>query len=89
MTDYANKYGTIERINGSPYWASYFINGDSSGLDEEEKTLADAWLKFNAVIEVLGVADEAHFTWHYPTHVPGAKVQGGEVIEYQVICDEA
>jgi hypothetical protein len=35
------------------------------------------------------VADEAHFTWHYPTHVPGAKVQGGEVIEYQVICDEA
>ena len=88
MTDYANKYGTIERIMGAPAWASYFINGDDSGLDNSERELADNWLKFNAVLEVLDVADEPHFTWHYPTHVPGSRFQGGEIVEYQVVVDE-
>ena len=28
---------------GAACWASYLINGDASGLSEEERALADAW----------------------------------------------
>lgn len=28
---------------GPSYWASYFVNGDCSGLNNKEIKLADAW----------------------------------------------
>jgi hypothetical protein len=29
------------------YWASYLINGDASGISDDDKQAADSWLKHN------------------------------------------
>jgi hypothetical protein len=34
-------------------WASYFINGDDSGLEPEEKTQADKWLAWVARVRAV------------------------------------
>ena len=50
------------------YWASYLINGDSSGLEPGEKERADTYLKRNGIVEVLDVESEPHFSWSYDLH---------------------
>lgn len=30
---------------GSATWASYIINGDATGIDDDDRALADAWLE--------------------------------------------
>jgi hypothetical protein len=51
---------------GAAQWASYFINGDASGLSDEERKPADDWcereLGPNDAIVDCG---EPYFTWHY------------------------
>ncbi len=68
------------------YWASYFINGDDSGLDSEEKIHADYWLEVNNVRPVSDVEDSTRFTWKYQLYDTLAQVSGGEVCDY--ICEE-
>lgn len=78
-------------LTGPVYWASYFVNGDDSGLTAEEKQQADSWLDRNKVASVVdvardsdGEAQEARFTWHYQLYNPLADCSGGEVVDY--IC---
>jgi hypothetical protein len=70
---------------GAACWASYLINGDASGLSDEERALADAWcereLGPNAAIVDCG---EPYFTWHYDLHT-GAPYRGGDVVDYRVV----
>ena len=66
---------------GAACWASYLINGDASGLSNEERELADAWLArevaANGAIIDCG---EPYFTWHYDLFT-GAAYRGGDVVE--------
>ncbi len=70
---------------GAACWASYLINGDASGLSEEERGLADAWcereLAPNAAIVDCG---EPYFTNHYDLFT-GDKYRGGDVVEYRML----
>lgn len=79
-------------VTGPVYWASYFVNGDDSGLEPDEKVRADAWLDRNKVVTVVDVArdedgdgQEARFTWHYQLYDPLANCSGGEVVDY--VCE--
>jgi hypothetical protein len=73
---------TFENVKGAAAWASYFINGDASGLDPAEVTQADAWLERNNVAEVVDVG-EPFFSWLFGFHV-GSDCLGGELVEYTV-----
>lgn len=71
---------------GPSYWASYFVNGDASGLTPEEKAKADAWLEREQVAVVCLDDGEPWFTWSYRLYAPECDCGGGEVVEY--ICLE-
>ena len=78
----------ITTVAGPSYWASYFVNGDASGLTPQEREQADAWLKREGV-DVLDVARddggngiEPRFTWSYRLYAPECGYSGGEVIDY-------
>ncbi len=76
---------TIYIATGVSAWASYLINGDASGLSDEERNLADAWCE-----RELGPNDcivdcgEPYFTWSYRLHT-GCPYQGGDVVDYRVL----
>ena len=73
-----------EKILGAAYWASYFINGDASGLDDEEQAAADKWFEDNEVIDVIDCDDESHFSWSYGFHAD-PRFKGGELLEYTCV----
>lgn len=67
---------------GASHWASYFINGDASGLTSEEKAQADAWLAQQAPwYPVADIEDSDRFTWFYELHT-GIPCAGGNVTDY-------
>jgi hypothetical protein len=70
---------------GAACWASYLINGDASGLTDEERKLADAWcdreLGHDDAIVDCG---EPYFTKHYDLFT-GADYRGGDVVDYRVL----
>jgi hypothetical protein len=81
----------FEHVQGSPHWASYFINGDASGLEESEIALADAWMRDNGIREVIdvrrddcGEALESSFSWRYGD-ATGDSCSGGDLIDY--VCE--
>jgi hypothetical protein len=48
-------------------WASYLINGDASGIDEDDVKQADAWIER----EGLGMpvsCEDAGFTWRHDAY---------------------
>src|SRR6516164_645985 len=65
---------------GAACWASYLINGDASGLSDDERALADAWcdreLGPNDAIVDCG---EPYFTNHYDLYT-GAGYRAGDVV---------
>jgi hypothetical protein len=62
-------------------WACYFINGDASGLTDEEQRAADAWHD-REHIEVLSTEGEEYFTNNLRLHAPEAGFSAGTVIDY-------
>lgn len=59
---------TVEPI---PTWAlCYLINGDSEGLTETDKALADEWWEQNNVVTVSPASDEEGNSHPYFTHYP-------------------
>lgn len=71
----------IDKVEAPEVWASYLINGDASGLDDEEIALADAY--FDG-LEVIDCAEEGRFTWSYDLY-GDPRFKGGSVLEYTVI----
>jgi len=76
---------TIYIATGAACWASYLINGDASGLSDEERKLADAWCERelgpnDAIVD----CDEPYFTWSYRLYT-GAPFSGGDVVDYRVM----
>lgn len=78
-------------VAGAAAWASYFINGDDSGIDADEKALADAWLENNAVAMPIDTHceegeenAEPYFSWSYGLHT-GDDCSGGDLLDY--VCE--
>ena len=70
-------------MDAPSYWASYFVNGDASGLRDDEKTHADAWLARYPNLQVMdAVEDSERFTWSYQLYDPMAARKGGDVMTY-------
>jgi hypothetical protein len=71
----------FEKAKGASYWASYFVNGDASGMDDEEILAADKWLEKHDVAFVVDVEGEPHFSNDYGL-LADDRFQGGDLIEY-------
>lgn len=82
----------VMTITAPAYWASALVNGDYSGLGEQEAAWCREWQQNNApwyVVDVArddaGEAVEPYFTWSYALHACGCcddNVRGGDVLEY-------
>jgi hypothetical protein len=71
------------------YWASALINGDASGMDDEEEVLmnaacealtADGWYIVDVARDDEGEACEPWFSWSYRLY--GGDASGGDVLDY-------
>ncbi|MBD5236306.1 MAG: hypothetical protein HDS62_02010 [Bacteroidales bacterium] len=58
-------------IEPIPVWAMcYLINGDSTGLTDEDKAIADKWWSDNKVQTVSPVSEDSGETSPYFSHFP-------------------
>jgi len=49
-------------------WASYLINGDASGIDDDDRKAADAWIaEFCDGLQPVD-CEEAGFIWRHDAH---------------------
>lgn len=79
---------------GSAEWVCYLINGDSSGMEEREIALCDAWCDSIAPAYVVSVKDcedtgemeEPWFTWSYYQYTRDPDARGGNCLTY--ICHQ-
>ncbi|KRR22149.1 DUF6926 domain-containing protein [Bradyrhizobium retamae] len=53
------------------YWACYFINGDASGLDEEEIQQADKFIEWLGATPCSCEDDVGFLNWHDARRVCG------------------
>ena len=75
----------VDHIDAPIYWASYLINGDASGIEQEEIELADCYFKGFDVVDVD--ADSERFTWSYDLY-GDSRYRGGTVATYTVFVLE-
>ena len=79
----------VDTVTLPAYWASALVNGDYSGLDDDEAARCEAAEKALAKDgwSVVSTADddEPRFTWSYGLYDPGAEVSGGDVLDYTVL----
>jgi hypothetical protein len=70
-------------VTGPAYWASYFVNGDASGLTPDERRMADQWLTREGV-RIVGAVDDAEsrFTNSYQLYDPASVYTSGDVLDY-------
>jgi hypothetical protein len=66
-------------------WASALINGDCSGLEDDEVNAMNSWLAHLTcngwqVVDTIG---EPFFSWHYNTY--GGTAQGGDLLGYTIL----
>ena len=75
----------VERICGAARWASYLINGDSSGLEPEEIEACDNWAARELSDDGSCVdCDEPFFSWSYGLHCHVDPI-GGDLVEYTIL----
>ena len=82
----------VDTVTAPDYWASALINGDTSGMEDDEIAAMEAWLDELdgwEVVDVVrnenGEADEPRFTWSYRLY--GGTANGGSVLDYVVHKD--
>lgn len=63
-------------------WASYVINGDASGIEDDEVIVIDAWLNKVQPGIPTSCSDEQFFSWHNDGPTPNI---GGDCLEYEFI----
>ena len=75
----------METVITAAYWASYLVNNDSSGLNDRELALADAWLTREGLEHAdFWFDEEPYFSWSYDLYT-GDDCRGGNLLRYQVI----
>jgi hypothetical protein len=50
---------TIEEVTLPAHWASALVNGDESGLEDEDCKAIDAWVRSDPHLRVVSCADES------------------------------
>jgi hypothetical protein len=69
------------------YWASYLINNDASGLEDNEQEQIDAWVASQAkrhnarMFYCVGCQDEGYSRWNDATPL------GGDVADFTFLID--
>ena len=59
---------TSETYELPTIWASYFINADATGLDDDEQAAADAWWEdtFGGLtVSCSDISEESWFSWRH------------------------
>jgi hypothetical protein len=69
---------TTETYTLPIYWASYLINGDASGLEDNEQEEIDAWMESEEPGDCVDVGEDYWFSSHNDAHTNLA----GDVAEY-------
>lgn len=72
----------LQTLDAPDYWAPALINGDYSGLTEEESQHVHIWFIRNNVGSVLSCADEPRFTNSYALYYPESGATSGSVLEF-------
>ena len=54
----------IYEYSAPSHWASYLINGDSSGLDEFDIKSADQWVRFLRMGDPVDCVEDGFRHWH-------------------------
>lgn len=73
---------TIEKI---PVWAMcYLVNGDYSGITDEDKAVVDEWWERNNVVSVSPASDDENNSHPYFSHYPAFGL-GSDVIDCAVM----
>jgi hypothetical protein len=94
MVTSVSKYkliGTTQET-GQAYWASYFVNGDASGLDDREIAEADAWLRScqpgtpGQHAEIVSCSDDAEIGTYWGEGESRGKVC--ELLDYTLLVYE-
>lgn len=71
------------------HWANYLINGDPSGMEDNDITRCDEHID-----KIIGFRDasvtveddaEPFFSWSFDLH--GGNAKGGELLEYTIIVN--
>jgi hypothetical protein len=73
-------------LTGAASWASYFVNGDASGLSAEEKTAADAWLarELSPGEHVVSTEGEPWVSRSFDLYT-GTGIRCGELLKYRTL----
>lgn len=53
------------RLTAPSAWASYLIDGDTSGLDAGEQAVIDDWMKAEGVPGIPVTCEDAGFCWRH------------------------
>jgi hypothetical protein len=76
-----NKHMNTETYILPAYWASYLINGDASGLSDDEQAECDAWTDTNLGGNCVDVGEP------YFAHRNDAGTLAGDVAEFTFFVD--
>jgi hypothetical protein len=77
---------SIHVATGAACWVSYLINGDASGLTDEERQLADDWCDRElGANDAIVDCSEPYFTNHYDLYTGDRRYRGGDVVDYRVL----
>ena len=76
---------TVDVFPLPSHWASAVINGDYSGLDDNECALCQAELEMFGVAgwDFVDIEGEPYFTWDYRRY--GGDAEGGEVADFVAV----
>lgn len=73
---------TIETFDLPRHWASYFVNGDLSGLEDAEQAAADAWWADNFGAREVSCADVSEDHWFAWGHDADTFSHAGDVATF-------
>lgn len=81
----------VDQITAPAFWASALVNGDESGMEDNEIAAmneylasleAEGWYVVDVARDEEGNGQEARFTNSYRLH--GGDAQGGDVLDYVI-----
>jgi hypothetical protein len=86
----------VDHVTLPAYWASALVNGDDSGLDDDEsdqmnmmvhQLAQDGWHVVDVARDESGEGQEPRFTNSYQVHNPHSQYRSGDVLDYVVHRD--
>lgn len=72
----------VDTCEAPASWASYLVNGDASGLEDDEQAAADAWLAALRPWYVVSTEGEPRFSHRVKVHAPQVSYDAGDLLTY-------